>query len=117
MFHSNLRNLREMSGYSQKEFADLVGIPVTTYRNYENTLREPSYDILIKIANILRVSVGELIGAESGDEKYAAELLCANPAYSGKSVFSGGEILEIPVVEGTDETEGGYLPAAAPWKE
>lgn len=72
MFHSNLRNLREMSGYSQKEFADLVGIPVTTYRNYENTLREPSYDILIKIANILRVSVGELIGAESGDEKYAA---------------------------------------------
>ena len=44
-----------------------------------------------------------------GDEKYAAELLCANPAYSG--------ILEIPVVEGTEETEGGYLPAAAPWKE
>ncbi len=72
MFHSNLRNLREMSGYSQKEFADLVGIPVTTYRNYENTLREPSYDILIKIADILRVSVGELIGAENGDEKYAA---------------------------------------------
>ncbi len=65
MFHSNLRNLREMSGYSQKKFADLVGIPVTTYRNYENTMREPSYDIL-------RVSVGELIGAESGDEKYAA---------------------------------------------
>ena len=61
-----------MSGYSQKEFADLVGIPVTTYRNYENTLREPSYDILIKIADILRVSVGELIGAENGDEKYAA---------------------------------------------
>lgn len=52
-----------------------------------------------------------------GDEKYAAELLCANPAYSGKSVFSGDEILEIPVVEGTEETEGGYLPAAAPWKE
>lgn len=72
MFHSNLRNLREMSGYSQKEFADLVGIPVTTYRNYENTMREPSYDILIKIADILQVSVGELIGAENGDEKYAA---------------------------------------------
>lgn len=71
MFHSNLRNLREVSGYSQKEFAALLGIPVTTYRNYENTLREPSYDILIKISQLLRVSVGELIGAPENDEKYA----------------------------------------------
>lgn len=71
MFHSNLRNLREMSGYSQKQFAALLEIPVTTYRNYENTLREPSYDILIKIAQLLHVSVDELIGAPESDEKYA----------------------------------------------
>lgn len=70
MFHNNLRNLRESRGYSQKELADMLSIPVTTYRNYENTLREPSYDILIKIANTLNVSVDELLGIGDSDEKY-----------------------------------------------
>ena len=67
MFHTNLRRMREDAGYTQKEFADMLSIRVTTYRNYENTLREPSYDILIKIAEILGTSTDRLLGAKKTD--------------------------------------------------
>lgn len=78
MFHTNLRRMREDAGYSQKEFADMLSIQVTTYRNYENTLREPSYDILIKIAEILGISTDVLLGVYSEDSRYEKLLLKAN---------------------------------------
>lgn len=70
MFHRNLRNARENLNLSQKEFAEMLNIPVSTYRNYENTLREPSFEILIKISEILKTSVDELLGTKNDDEKY-----------------------------------------------
>lgn len=52
------------------------------------------------------------------DEKYAAELMNANPALVRKCVFDGGEELELPVVEQPeDEQENEYAPSTAPWKE
>ena len=52
-----------------------------------------------------------------GDEKYACELLDANPTLCGQMVFTGGEILQLPVVNIPDETQGiQYTPANAPWK-
>lgn len=75
MFHTNLRRMRENAGYTQKEFADMLSIRVTTYRNYENTLREPSYDILIKIAEILGTSTDVLLGARKADNAYESILL------------------------------------------
>ena len=78
MFHTNLRRMREDAGYSQKEFADMLSIRVTTYRNYENTLREPSYDILIKIAEILGTSTDVLLGVNDNNSRYNKLLLKAN---------------------------------------
>ena len=55
------------------------------------------------------------------EEKYACELLNANPALCRIPVFTGGETLELPVVEvSEDEYEDSaeeYMPATAPWKE
>ena len=51
------------------------------------------------------------------DEKYAAELMNANPDLVHLMVFEGGELLFLPVVEipeDDDETE--YAPSTAPWK-
>lgn len=70
MFHKNLRNARESCDLSQKELAEMLKIPVTTYRNYENTLREPSFELLKNLSEILNVSVDRLLGIESEDEKY-----------------------------------------------
>ena len=50
-----------------------------------------------------------------GDEKYAAELLCANPELCGKIMFTGGEMLYLPVVALPEEGEES-IPQAAPWK-
>ena len=53
-----------------------------------------------------------------GNEKYACELLNANPAYSNKIVFDGDEELEIPDIEMPETVTGEqYMPAKAPWKE
>ena len=58
---------------------------------------------------------------EYGDEKFAAELLNANPSLCGTPIFSGGEKLLLPVVEVLDGGDGTgedtYMPARAPWKE
>ena len=53
-----------------------------------------------------------------GDEKYAAELLNANPSLCLIPIFCGGEILTLPDIdlpENQDEPE--RMPDQAPWKE
>lgn len=72
MFHKNLRNMREDCNLTQKQMAERLGIPVTTYRNYENTYREPSFEILVKICEILKVSTDELLGIRNENAKYAS---------------------------------------------
>ena len=52
-----------------------------------------------------------------GDEKYSCEILNANPALSSIPVFSGGEVLALPVVEMPEPNEFEYMPETAPWKE
>lgn len=54
------------------------------------------------------------------DEKYASELMCANPEHTDKAVFDGGELLRIPwidIPEDDGESPGNTLPEKAPWKE
>lgn len=52
-----------------------------------------------------------------GYEKYASELMCANPEYGFLRVFTGGEILKLPVIEVTDDALEGDMPDVAPWKQ
>ena len=61
MFKDKLRSIRESKKISQTQMANMLGIAVTTYRNYENTTREPNYDILINISKILCVSTDVLL--------------------------------------------------------
>ncbi len=52
------------------------------------------------------------------DEKYACDLMNANPHLVTTSVFDGSEELFLPVVEVDDsDQENEYAPASAPWKE
>lgn len=48
------------------------------------------------------------------DEKYAADLLNANPEYCNRFVFSGGEVLRLPVVAVDSSGESGS--DIAPWR-
>lgn len=73
---------------------------------------------------VYKCSTGETFDSialtEYGDERYSCELLFANPALCTVSVFAGGEILQLPVVELPDEDEDqdeDYMAPTAPWKE
>ena len=52
-----------------------------------------------------------------GDEKYAAELMAANGEQLGKLVFTGEELLKLPVVFIPQEESTGEQYEGAPWKE
>ena len=69
-FQENLRYYREKSGYkTAKDFADVLNIPYTSYVAYENKGREPKYEMLCKIADLLEVSTDDLLGQEDNYSK------------------------------------------------
>lgn len=67
-FKDRLRYYREQRGYSSDELAKLLDIPYTTLKGYENAGREPKYSILVKIADILNVSLDDLLGRTPTNE-------------------------------------------------
>lgn len=59
-----LKQLREEKGLSQKEIAAELGLTRPAYANYEQGIREPSNQILVKLSNLFEVPVGYLLGVE-----------------------------------------------------
>lgn len=57
-----LRALREESGRTQREMAELLSVNRVSYTQYENDKRTPPPDTLKKIADIFNVSVDYLLG-------------------------------------------------------
>lgn len=58
---NRIKNLRIEKGISQKDMAEKLNIPRSTYSNYENDNREPSGEMLNKIATALNVPISDLI--------------------------------------------------------
>lgn len=56
-----IKDIRKQRGFTQKDFAQLLRIPVTTYANYENGNRTPKTDMIEKIASALEIDVTELL--------------------------------------------------------
>lgn len=48
-----LKNLRIEASYSQKSFAQLIGISQNHYSNIENGVRRPSPEVAKRIADVL----------------------------------------------------------------
>lgn len=64
IFSERLKELRLQHGLTQQEIADLVHVNRVTYTNWEKGKREPSYENLVKLADLLEVSLGSLFGRE-----------------------------------------------------
>lgn len=58
----NLRKLRVEKGLKQEELADFLKIAKSTYSRYENDVRQPDNETLVKLANFFDVSVDYLLG-------------------------------------------------------
>lgn len=68
-FNKNLKIYREKSGYTPNELATMLDIGTNTYYAYETKNREPSFSVLIKLAQILEVSIDELLGNAPNEEQ------------------------------------------------
>ncbi len=67
-FGNTLRTLRRKEDMTQAELARKLDLTKSVISAYENGLRLPSYDILIHISRIFRVSTDYLLGLERRQE-------------------------------------------------
>lgn len=68
-FGKNLGYFRKNAGFTQKEFAEKLNIPLATLAGYETSSREPKFDTVIKISEILNISIDELFTGNTGNTK------------------------------------------------
>lgn len=61
-----IKELRNKSKLTQTELAKQVGVTKSTIAAYENDSRSPSYEVLIKMANVFKVSIDSLLLNRSG---------------------------------------------------
>lgn len=64
MFNDRLRAVRIFRGLTLQKMADRLDLALRTYQNYESGDREPYYDTLVQIADILDVPTDFLLGRD-----------------------------------------------------
>ncbi|RSJ78861.1 HTH-type transcriptional regulator ImmR [Streptococcus cristatus] len=76
-FSERLKELRRQVGLTQVEVAEKLGISQPAYASWERGVKKPTQENLVKIAQILNVSVDYLVGnsEEKVDELDNIELL------------------------------------------
>lgn len=62
MLNENIKNLRKQKGLSQEELASRLNVVRQTVSKWERGLSVPDADMLEKIAQVLEVSIGDLLG-------------------------------------------------------
>ena len=68
MFSKNLKTLRKQKGFSHEELASRLHVVRQTISKWEKNLSVPDADTLIRLAEILEVSVSELLGSKIENE-------------------------------------------------
>ena len=62
IFQERLRETRLMCQLTQRQMAEKLGISQPSYIRYENGTSEPTMENLVKIADILDVSIDYMLG-------------------------------------------------------
>ena len=60
-----LKQLRKQNGFTQKEIAKQLNVTAQCYQGYEYGYRQPTPEMLCKLADIFGVSVDYLLGREN----------------------------------------------------
>ena len=76
-FSERLKNLRKQAHLTQVDVAEKLGISQPAYASWERGAKKPTQENLVKIAQILDVSIDYLVGnsEEKSDELENIELL------------------------------------------
>ena len=70
-FGNKLKTLRIQSNLTQAQLAAKLGLTKSVISAYENGVRMPSYEVLVAIARIFKVTTDYLLGLE---KKYEVDL-------------------------------------------
>lgn len=66
-FGDNLRSAREREKKTQQEMANLLGITQGVYCQYETAAKAPNINLAAKMAEILNISLDELVKGDPND--------------------------------------------------
>ena len=69
MLSNNLKIFRKWKGLTQENVAEALNVVRQTISKWEKGISVPDADMLIRLAEVLDVSVSELIGSDVADEK------------------------------------------------
>lgn len=69
LFAERLRELRQQRDLTQARVAELVGVGLRVYHRWERGGAAPHFETLLKLADVLDVSLDELAGREAVDER------------------------------------------------
>lgn len=64
MFGKRLRHMRMKRGYTQPYMAEQLGVALRSYQCYEGGDRYPSFEILVKMGDVLNVPTDFLLGRD-----------------------------------------------------
>ena len=64
IFGKRLREVRKSKKITQQELADRLGIKRNTYSDWENGKTEPTFEILVKLADLFDVSLDWFFGRD-----------------------------------------------------
>lgn len=67
-FGNRLKSLRLQNNYTQEKLAQRLGLTKSVISAYETGLRMPSYDTLISISKIFKVTTDYLLGIDNKKE-------------------------------------------------
>lgn len=64
MFGKRLRAARMARQFTQQRLSEAVNVALRSYQCYEQGTRYPSYDLLVRFADILNVPIDWLLGRD-----------------------------------------------------
>ncbi|MER2081538.1 MAG: helix-turn-helix transcriptional regulator [Ruminococcus sp.] len=98
-FSENLVRLRKATGMTQQQVAEKLGINRTTYTKYETGVTEPSFEMLLRISELLGVGIDTLFNGGAERE------LLLSVSDSKKSALSDDEVEILEAYRSLSEKE------------
>lgn len=71
---NRIKDLREAKGISMRQAASDLGMPYTTYVNYEKGAREPNSETLILLADYFCTSIDYMLGKQNAVSDFVPDL-------------------------------------------
>ena len=87
-FGNTLKELRQRAGLTQKQLADRLWLSKATVSYYEQSLRYPSPETLVRLAGVFHVSTDYLLGLDEKSQSIDVSDLTEEESSAVQSVIN-----------------------------